>query len=220
MTSNYSSLASPNAGASSFYIDSSDTQSAGSQLSPSIMPPAARAGHASGLQDSPDVADFEAGRRPSVASVTTASSQGSRASGARGGFRKLQGFFGEEFPGRDSSDTSLPASIAGKDQRSQSYSNNSRPSHRDRNHSNATDYTREASPASSRPRSPAPAPEVVPFIYQDNNVSSLPIWYPLSCLSGRLLCFRTSPIRLRALVPLRHLPRSAPPPVFGAKKKK
>lgn len=110
-------------------------------------------------------------RRPSVASITTtASSQGSRTSGTRGGFRKLQGFFGEEFPGRDSSESSLPMSVAGKDQRSRSYSH-TRPNPRDRNCSNATDPC-DASPTSSRPRTPKP--EVVPFLYQENSVRRHP----------------------------------------------
>lgn len=124
-----------------------------------------------GLHDSPDHFYSPNDRRPSEASVTTtASSTGSKASGHRGNMRKLQGFFGEEFPGRDSSESSLPTSYMGKDQRSRSYSH-TRPTHRDRNYSNATDHTRDASPASSRPRTPVPAPEVVPFLYQDNNVS-------------------------------------------------
>ena len=158
----------------SFYNDSSDSLSVASQFSPGLPPGGARPGPApSGAQESPDAAFFNTdARRPSAASIaTTASSQGSKASGARGGFRKLQGFFGEEFPGRDSSESSLPTSIAGKDQRSRSYSH-SRPSHRDRNFSNATD-PRDASPSSSRPRTPVPAPEVVPFLYQDNTVRSL-----------------------------------------------
>jgi len=136
--------------------------------------------------ESPDAAYFSPdARRPSVASVTTtASSQGSKASVTRGGFRKLQGFFGEEFPGRDSSESSLPISL-GKDQRSRSYSH-TRPSHRDRNYSNATD-PRDASPSSSRPRTPVPAPEVVPFLYQDNTVRAvhrLPV-LPLAGFSPR-----------------------------------
>src|SRR5213596_2660094 len=41
-------------------------------------------------------------RRPSVASVATASSGGSKSSMNRGGYRKkLTGFFGDEFPGRN-----------------------------------------------------------------------------------------------------------------------
>jgi len=151
----------------SFYNDSSDNVSTASQLSPAFrVPTGGRPSQTSGSNDSPDVAYFNDERRPSLASIntvnTTASSQGSKASGTRGGLRKLQGFFGEEFPGRDSSETSL----GGKDHRSHSYSHGR--SHRDRNYSNATD--RDASPASSRPRTPVPAPEVVPFLYQDAEV--------------------------------------------------
>lgn len=154
----------------SFYNDSTDSISAASQqLSPALPQSASRTGQLSMSYDSPDANYYNHdARRPSAASVaTTASSQGSKASVPRGGFRKLQGFFGEEFPGRDSSESSLPGSI-GKDQRSRSYSH-TRPG-QERHYSNATD--REASPASSRPRTPVPAPEVVPFLYQDNTVST------------------------------------------------
>lgn len=150
----------------SFYNDSSDNLSLASQLSPGHPPPNHRQVAAS--HDSPDASYFD-GRRPSAASILTASSQGSKTSVSRGGLRKLQGFFGEEFPGRDSSESSLPTSLVGRDQRSRSYSH-SRPTHRDRNYSNATDHTRDGSPSSSRPRTPVPAPEVVPFLYQDNTV--------------------------------------------------
>ena len=150
-----------------FYNDSTDNLSLNSQLSPGIRTSLSRATPA-GSTDSPDAAYFTDERRPSVASIaTTASSQGSRASGARGGMRKLQGFFGEEFPGRDSSEISLPHPGAGREHRSHSYSYN-RP-HRDRNYSNATDHGRDGSP-SSRPRTPVPAPEVVPFLYQEADV--------------------------------------------------
>ncbi|KAK2073031.1 hypothetical protein P8C59_007343 [Phyllachora maydis] len=153
-----------------FYNDSSDNLSMGPPLSP-VLPAGARSRPqpsqtGAGGIDSPDLAYFSDERRPSIASVTTtASSQGSKASGQRGGIRKLQLFFGEEFPGRDSSDSSLTQAGPGKEHRSQSYSH-SRPQ-RDRNHSNATDHTRDASPSSSRPRTPVPAPEVVPFLYQE-----------------------------------------------------
>lgn len=160
----------------SFYNDSSDNLSS---ASPSQMSPGFRSASVSALMrptqnppgsDSPDAAYFDDERRPSIASVTTtASSQASKSSGPRGGIRKLQGFFGEEFPGRDSSETSLPPSYAGKESRSHSYSHTPRP-HRDRNYSNATDHTRDASPSSSRPRTPVPAPEVVPFLYQEAEV--------------------------------------------------
>ncbi|KAF3077364.1 hypothetical protein CFAM422_000545 [Trichoderma lentiforme] len=156
--------------AASLVDESADNMSIFSQFSPGLHGLGSRTGASSslGMQDSPEQLYYTDGRRPSAASVTTtASSTGSKASGPRGGFRKLQGFFGEEFPGRDSSESSLPTSYMGKDQRSRSYSH-TRPTHRDRNYSNATDHTRDASPASSRPRTPVPAPEVVPFLYQDN----------------------------------------------------
>lgn len=147
----------------SFYNDSSDNLSLASQ---GFQNPNNRASQPS--QDFPD-ASYHDDRRPSAASILTASSQGSKTSITRGGFRKLQGFFGEEFPGRDSSESSLPTSVLGKDQRGRSYSH-SRPTQRDRNYSNATDHTRDGSPTSSRPRTPVPTPEVVPFLYQDNSV--------------------------------------------------
>ncbi|KAK3382340.1 phosphatase 2C-domain-containing protein [Lasiosphaeria ovina] len=152
--------------ATSFYNDSTDNLSVTSQLSPAIRPATTRPSQTtSGSIDSPDFAYFTDERRPSIASVTTtASSQGSRTSGTRGGFRKLQGFFGEEFPGRDSSETSLTQPGPGKEHRSHSYSHGR--THRDRNYSNATDHARDTSP-SSRPRTPVPAPEVVPFLYQE-----------------------------------------------------
>ncbi|KAL2270932.1 hypothetical protein VTJ83DRAFT_303 [Remersonia thermophila] len=147
-----------------FFNDSADDLSLGSQVSPGIRTSISRA-TPGGSTDSPDAAYFTDERRPSVASITTtASSQGSRASGPRGEIRKLQRFFGEEFPGRDSSEISLPHHGTVREHRSHSYSHN-RP-HRERNHSNATDHARDASPA-SRPRTPVPAPEVVPFLYQE-----------------------------------------------------
>ena len=151
----------------SFFNDSSDNLSLASQLSPGYNPSSSRPG---AYSDAPEASYFNDARRPSAASILTASSTGSRTSTTRGGgFRKLQGFFGEEFPGRDSSESSLPTSIAGKDHRGRSYSA-SRPTHRDRNYSNATDNTRDVSPSSSRPRTPVPSAEVVPFLYQDNTV--------------------------------------------------
>ena len=160
----------------SFFFDGSDTQSSSaSQPSTAGYQTSFRSGGPpSAIPESPEAEHYQHDdRRPSLASIATASSTGSRTSAQR--LRKLQGFFGEEFPGRDSSDNSLPASGAGKDRRhSRSYSH-SRQSHRDRKASNATsaDQTRDGSPSSSRPRTPVPAPEVVPFLYQDNTVSYL-----------------------------------------------
>lgn len=169
------------AGGTSFYNDSSDNASLSSQLSPSFksVPNRLNSNQHLSASDSPDPYDE---RRPSFASITTLSSQGSKNSMARGGLRKLQGFFGEEFPG---SDTSLPPAVPPKDNRQdsrqdsrqdnrpRSYSNGR--AQRGRNHSNATDITRDASPSSSRPRTPVPAPEVVPFLYQEPDVGHMPL---------------------------------------------
>lgn len=164
-------------GSLSYYNDSTDNLSLASQLSPSF-----RAGPGRSVQtpnsnnDSPDLAYFGDERRPSLASVTTASSQGSRSSTNRGGLRKLQGFFGEEFPGKEGAAEAPPGQqqlppVPGKEHRSHSYSNHHRP-HRDRNFSNATDHARESSPSGSRPRTPLPSSDVVPFLYQEADVCS------------------------------------------------
>jgi adenylate cyclase len=160
-----------------FFNDSTDNLSLSSQISPGLRNSISRA-TPGGSTDSPDAAYFTDERRPSIASITTtASSQGSRTSGTRGGIQKLRGFFGEEFPGRDSSEISLPHHGTVREHRSHSYSYH-RP-HRERNHSNATDHVRDASPA-SRPRTPVPAPEVVPFLYQEADVRALtPQCYPI-----------------------------------------
>ncbi|KAI0136736.1 protein phosphatase 2C [Xylariales sp. AK1849] len=151
--------------ATSFYHDDSDNLSSASQLSPAFRPGTSRIAETPESRDSPSAAYFNDERRPSVASVTTASSQGSKSSANRGGFKKLQGFFGEDFPGRDGSETSLPAGGTGKEQRSYSFNRSTR----ERNYSNATDHTREGSPSSSRPRTPVPSSDVVPFLYQEAN---------------------------------------------------
>lgn len=157
----------------SFYNDSTEslpsTQLGQSQQSPGHLRTGSRSGFVLIEKDASGTPSYTDDRRPSVASIaTTASSTGSKTSGTRGGFRKLQGFFGEEFPGRDGSDGSLPTSLASKDPRGRSYSHSR--SHRGRQFSNATDPTREASPSPARPRTPAP--EVVPFLYQDNTVGA------------------------------------------------
>jgi hypothetical protein len=115
--------------------------------------------------------------------------------------RKLQGFFGEEFPGRDSSEISLPHPGAGREHRSHSYSHTR--THRDRNYSNATDHGRDGSP-SSRPRTPVPAPEVVPFLYQDSGVRALT---PHPALASTLRC---SPFLLLAFLPCHSPPNASP----------
>jgi adenylate cyclase len=180
MVNNGSGSGSNTVGSTSFYNDSSDNLSVGSQLSPSFQSTSHRGVANTGSQDSPDAAYFDE-RRPSLASITTASSQGSKTSIARGGMRKLQGFFGEEFPGRDSTET-LPPAVPAKDSRTRSYSLSR--THRDRNYSNSTEQTRDASPSSSRPRTPVPSAEVVPFLYQEAAVGAMdgfPLRRPVSC---------------------------------------
>ncbi|TGO11705.1 hypothetical protein BTUL_0103g00020 [Botrytis tulipae] len=171
MSNGGSATGSPN-GFTSFYNDSSDALSQASQLSPVARPGTAVTGNTN-ASDSPADALFGDGdeRRPSVASITTASSTGSKGSVSRavGGLhKKLTSFFGED---PTSSDTSLP-SQQGKEARSHSFAR----SHRDRNHSSATDHGhyRDASPAGgSRPRTPVPSSEVVPFLYQNSQDISL-----------------------------------------------
>jgi adenylate cyclase len=144
-----------------FYNDSSDNLSMASQLSPGFRP-------SSGNMPDDD-------RRPSVASVTTASSSGSKSSVVRTGIHKsLKGFFGDEFPG---SNGKVDAKEGGKepntkynpeqkDHRSNSYTRN-------RNPSTAKDAPqRDSSPVPSRPRTPVPSSDVVPFLYQDSQVST------------------------------------------------
>jgi hypothetical protein len=172
MSSNNGSPVVPSSafGTSFYNNDSSDNLSQGSQLSPGFRPGTGRTGNTS--TESPDVGFFGDDRRPSVASVTTASSSGSRSSAARTGIHKsLKGFFGDDFPGRDGSETSLPAAPNGKElkdhkeHRSNSYT-------RHRNHSTTAEPPpRESSPVPSRPRTPVPSSDVVPFLYQDSQVS-------------------------------------------------
>ena len=151
----------------SFYNDSSDNLSQASQLSPPFRPGTGFTGYTN-ASESPADADFGDERRPSVASVTTASSTGSKSSVTRTGIHKqLKTFFGEDYNDKDASSTSLPSH--GKENRSHSFAR----SHRERNLSSATEATqRDASPASSRPRTPVPSSDVVPFLYQDSQVSN------------------------------------------------
>ncbi|KAF2195275.1 PP2C-domain-containing protein [Zopfia rhizophila CBS 207.26] len=104
-------------------------------------------------------------RRPSVASATTVSSSGSKSSTSRM-HKKLQGFFGEEFPGdsRQNSDTSLTTPYGAENQSTRSA----------RNRTNSVNNTlgsslnsRPESPVGSRPRTPLPSSEVTPWEFQD-----------------------------------------------------
>lgn len=109
------------------------------------------------------IAPWDQDRRPSVASTTTLSSNGSKRSIGGKFHKKLQGFFGDDFDPDDSrhnSDGSIqtagPSSIDGT---------------RGRQHS-ATN--RSVSPSTSRPRTPGPSSEVTPWVFQDVRETSQP----------------------------------------------
>jgi adenylate cyclase len=114
-------------------------------------------------------------RRPSVASATTISSQGSKSS-TGGRFRKkLQGFFGDEY---------LPSGESKQEQEQDTRSLSSRPGSidqfkaRERANSDGArnipersqDDTSSLHP--SRPRTPLPSSEITPWLYQSYNVSA------------------------------------------------
>lgn len=145
--------------ATSFCNDSNENIA---PLSPGFpRPGTGRTGNTT-TSDSPDIGYFNDERRPSVASVTTASSTGSKSSRSNL-HKKLQGFFGEDFLGKDGSETSLP-SHSGKEHPPHAYARR-----RERNASTKTeDSGRDQSPSSSRPRTPVPSSDVVPFLYQDS----------------------------------------------------
>ncbi|KAF2739356.1 hypothetical protein EJ04DRAFT_607726 [Polyplosphaeria fusca] len=139
----------------SFYNDSDENIA---QLSPGFVRPG------SGKEDAMGFPADD--RRPSVASATTVSSSGSKSSTSRGFHKKLQGFFGEEFPGdsRQNSDTSLPTPFNSETQ-------SQRPP---RGRTNSVNNTlgsslnsRPGSPVGSRPRTPLPSSEVTPWEFQD-----------------------------------------------------
>lgn len=185
----FGALPSPGFG-TSFYNDSSDGDnlSQASALSPAFQRPGTSiTGNSnSTATDSPSDPYFGDERRPSVASVATASSSGSKSSRGPGIHKKLQTFFGDEFTGKDGSDTSLPS--RGKEHREHRSHSFTR-GHRERNLSSATEHNpRDSSPAGgSRPRTPVPSSDVVPFLYQDSQVSiSFLRWYILGPNSSNL----------------------------------
>ena len=105
-------------------------------------------------------------RRPSLASATTVDSQTSlsKTNTSRGApHKKVAGFFGDEVrQSPRSSDTSIPSTL----QREQTSSSLHGSRHASR------DEGRPISPSSSRPRTPLPSSDVVPWLFQDFKVSS------------------------------------------------
>lgn len=111
-------------------------------------------------------ADYDANqRRPSIASATTVSSQGSRSS-ASGKFRKrLQGFFGDEY---HISGDSRPDSDCG-DNQNFSRKSSDRFRFRDRADSEGSQNKPERRSDQSRPNTPLPSSEITPWLYQSFN---------------------------------------------------
>ena len=163
MSENASNATPSSAVATNFYNDSTDNLSQASQMSPALRPGTGLTGNTN-ASDSRSDPGFRDERRPSVASVTTASSTGSKSSRQGGIHKKLQTFFGDDYTGKDVSESSLPTHP--KDVTTHSFAR----SQRDWNPS--SDHTpRDSSPAPSRPKTPVPSSEVVPFLYQDSQVS-------------------------------------------------
>lgn len=140
-----------------------DSSSGKNQIPSSIRPGTAQ----SGASDLPDPMSWGDDRRPSVVSVTSASSQTSISrptNNRRAAHKKIAGFFGEDSKeSLKGSDTST----ATTDQRNHSTSSRSK-----RNNSVYTNSTdgRPASETSSRARTPPPS-DVTPWLFQDFKVS-------------------------------------------------
>jgi adenylate cyclase len=174
---------------SSFFDDSSEDYAG---MSPGFRPGSS--------QD--DVGFPGEDRRPSIASATTVSSIGSKSSVGMGFHKKLQGFFGDEFPetevSRHNSESSLPpaamyrpggpmdaAAAQRARNRNNSFNNSNIGANANPNNQQLA-ISRPASPASfSRPRTPHSS-EVTPWEFQDftNKVGDLILW--IAACKGRL----------------------------------
>ena len=131
------------------------------QPSPSFRPGSGRTADS----ESPDPMFLSNDRRPSLASATTIDSQSSlsKASTSKGTpYKKVAGFFGDE---HRQSPRSSETSISGTPQREQTASSRHGSRHTSR------DEGRPISPSSSRPRTPLPSSDVIPWLFQDFKVS-------------------------------------------------
>ena len=155
---------------SSFFNDGSSK----AQPSPSFRPDSGRTADS----ESPDPMFMSNDRRPSLASATTIDSQNSlcKASTSKGTpYKKVTGFFGDEYrQSPRSSDTNIPSTV----QREQTASSRHGSSHTSR------DEGRPISPSSSRPRTPLPSSDVVPWVFQDFTVS---LGFPCASSSPSIL---------------------------------
>ena len=147
----------------SFYDDSNEDFG---QLSPGFRP-------SSGQEDSPGYMGDD--RRPSIASATTVSSVGSKSSVGRNFHKKLQGFFGDDYPAEETpprqgsiaAGSSFPPGVDVTPRSSRNRNNSVNTG------STMNERSRPVSPSSfSRPRSPS-ASEVTPWEFQDVSLSVL-----------------------------------------------
>lgn len=131
--------------------------------SPTLHPPSTQL---SGVTD-PSEQNYGEDRRPSIASATTSSSQGSRSS--RGGrfHKRLQGFFGDEFNGSDSL-LNLQRSVSNKAPGSSRKHSNGR----EADHSFRFSHGLERSTSGgSRKHSPLPSSDMTSWLHSSANVS-------------------------------------------------
>ncbi|TPX26037.1 cysteinyl-tRNA synthetase [Coccidioides immitis] len=132
-----------------FFNDSSEFD----DTSPSPRPTTSH----SVASNSPDLVYDDGGRRPSIASIATGSSGGSRSTGSARFHKRLQGFFGEEYQDGASMERSIsnrvPSIVHSRDR------------HNSLNSANTLE--RRPSPSLSAPRTPLPSSEVTPWEFQD-----------------------------------------------------
>ncbi|KMU72735.1 adenylate cyclase [Coccidioides immitis RMSCC 3703] len=128
-----------------FFNDSSEFD----DTSPSPRPTTSH----SVASNSPDLVYDDGGRRPSIASIATGSSGGSRSTGSARFHKRLQGFFGEEYQDGASMERSIsnrvPSIVHSRDR------------HNSLNSANTLE--RRPSPSLSAPRTPLPSSEVTPW---------------------------------------------------------
>jgi adenylate cyclase len=150
----------------SSFLDDVSSEETGGHLSPAFRPGSS--------QDEM----FRDDRRPSVASATTVSSVGSKSSRGPGYRKKLDNFFGDDFPGveavsRQNSESSLPPNVMAMTNFSSNGGPLSATSSRQRqNSANTIQISRPVSPSTftpqaSRPRTPH-ASEVTPWEFQES----------------------------------------------------
>ncbi|PGH13020.1 hypothetical protein AJ80_06504 [Polytolypa hystricis UAMH7299] len=145
----------PNSAQGTFFNDSSEFET-----SPAFRPTGSRTNPA----NSPDLGFEDDRRRPSIASATTVSSNGSKSSRSGSRFHKrLQGFFGDEYNKFD-----VPMERT-QSQRTPSINSRAASSARERNNSLNSLQPLERTASPSRPLTPLPSSDVTPWMYQRFN---------------------------------------------------